>query len=491
MSSKNALHKPRAWRDLFRTWSIARRLTLLYAGSSFLMLVLATTYLYWSLVDNLKREDDAFLADEIQECRRLLNDRPNNEDLLAYEIQIETAASKFIKHYVRLLDNQGRILLETPRMADVLPVGSFPAAIATTEIPTRGTVWKSGAGESYLLMSAQAQVNRKGVAPRMLQVALDVSAEQALIAGYRRKLLAVVALGIVFSCAVGIFVAQKGLQPLKDITRATDRISASQLHERIVANAWPEELTSLARSFDRMLDRLEDSFSRLSQFSADLAHELRTPINNLRGEAGVALSQVRTPEEYRHTLESSLEEYARLSRLIDNLLFLARADGPMTSIARTPCDARKAIEVVREFYEALAKERSVEVVCGGEATLEADPVLFRQTISNLLSNALNYTARGGKVSISVQRQDDRTVEVSVTDTGCGIPPEHLPKIFDRFYRVDPARSQQPNASGLGLAIVKSIMDLHGGTVSVQSEVGKGSTFTLKLPPAERSAAARR
>ncbi|OOO02597.1 MAG: hypothetical protein USCGTAYLOR_01176 [Chromatiales bacterium USCg_Taylor] len=174
MSSKNALNRP-----LFRNWSIARRLTLLYAGSSFLMLVLATTYLYWSLVDNLKWEDSAFLSDEIQEFRRFLNKRPIDKDLLAYEIQIEPAASKFIKYYVRLLDNQGRVLLETPRMADVLPVASFPAAIATTEIPTRGTAWKSGAGESYLLMSALAQVNMKEIAPQILQVALDVSMDEA------------------------------------------------------------------------------------------------------------------------------------------------------------------------------------------------------------------------------------------------------------------------------------------------------------------------
>lgn len=354
----------------------------------------------------------------------------------------------------------------------------------------RGTSWKPGSGESYLLMSALAQVDMDGIAPRILHVALDVSAEEALLAKYRRKLLAVVALGILFSCAVGVFVAGKGLQPLKDITRATDRITASQLHERIAANAWPEELASLARSFDQMLDRLEDSFSRLSQFSADLAHELRTPINNLRGEAGVALSQARTPEEYRHTLESSLEEYARLSRLIDNLLFLARADGPMTGITRTACDARKAIEVVRDFYEALAADRGIEVVCDGEATLQADLVLFRQAISNLVANALNYTPRGGTVSINVQRQNDRIAEVNVTDTGFGIPAEHLPRIFDRFYRVDPARSQQPNPSGLGLAIVKSIMALHGGTVSVQSELGKGSTFSLSFPLGGVSAADR-
>ena len=182
MSSKNALNKPRVRRDSFRKWSIARRLTLLYAASSFLMLVLATTYLYWSLVENLEREDSAFLADEIQECRRLLHERPNDEDLLAYEIQIEAATNQFIKYYVRLLDNQGRILLETPRMADVLPVASFPAAIATTEIPTRGTVWRSAAGESYLLMSARVHINREGIAPRILHAALDVSTDEALIA---------------------------------------------------------------------------------------------------------------------------------------------------------------------------------------------------------------------------------------------------------------------------------------------------------------------
>jgi signal transduction histidine kinase len=149
------------------------------------------------------------------------------------------------------------------------------------------------------------------------------------------------------------------------------------------------------------------------------------------------------------------------------------------------------LSALRDFYEALAADRGIEVVCGGEATLEADLVLFRQAISNLVANALNYTPRGGTVSINVRRQNDRIAEVNVTDTGFGIPAEHLPRIFDRFYRVDPARSQQPNASGLGLAIVKSIMALHGGTVNVQSELGKGSTFSLRFPPAGVSTAASR
>ncbi|MGH8514890.1 MAG: hypothetical protein ACREV8_13300, partial [Gammaproteobacteria bacterium] len=163
MSSKNALSKPRAWRDLFRTWSIARRLTVLYAGSSILMLVLATAYLHWSLVENLEQEDDAFLAHQIQEYRRLLHAGPNDEQLLVYEIQTETAASHFITYYARLLDQQGHVLMEAPRMGEILPVASFPTPIATMEIPTRGTVWKSGAGESYLLMSVLAQVDMDGI----------------------------------------------------------------------------------------------------------------------------------------------------------------------------------------------------------------------------------------------------------------------------------------------------------------------------------------
>ena len=479
-SLKNELHKDRATNRPARQWSITRRLTLLYAAGSLLMLVLATAYLYWVLAENLERDDNAFLANKVQELRRLLDERPNDKQLLAHEVQIEAEASQFIKYYIRLLDDHGHIFMETPGMTKVLSEASFPDAIGTTESPSKGTVWRSTNVEWFLLMSAKAQVKAADTTPSVIHVALDVSNDEALLVGYRRTLAAVVALGVLFSCVGGAVVARKGLQPLKEITRTIDHISASQLHERIAANVWPDELALLARSFDRMLDRLEDSFKRLSQFSADLAHELRTPINNLRGEAGVALSQTRTAEQYRSVLESSLEESARLGRLIDNLLFLARTDAPMATVNRSTVDARKAIEAVREYYEALAEDRGVQVGCDGEAVVEADPMLFRQAMSNLLSNALNYTSHGGKVAISML-QCDSVVEIAVRDDGCGISPEHLPKIFDRLYRVDPARSQHPDGAGLGLAIVKSIMTLHGGEVNVRSDIGKGSTFTLRFP----------
>lgn len=479
MFLKNDQDKKRS-RHSFSRWSIARRLALLYAASSIVMLVLAATYLYWSLADDAERDDKDFLANKIQECRRLLEEHPSESALLVHEIQNEAAASQFIKYYVRLLDNRGQIALETPGMSDILPSRLFPSSISETQIPSRGMVWKSSAGISYLLMAAQARLGTKDAGLQTLQVALDVSSDETFIAGYRWKLLTVVTLGILFSAIAGVFVARKGLRPLKEIAQATERITASQLHDRIVGDGWPRELASLARSFDRMLDRLEDSFKRLSQFSADLAHEIRTPINNLRGEAGVALSQSRTPEEYRRTLESSLEEYARLTRLIDNLLFLARAESPEVGISSVRFDARKAIEAVRAYYEALAEDRGVELRCEGTGEVTADPVLFRQAVSNLLSNALNCTPRDGNVLIRAS-QNNGSFNIFMSDTGCGIAPEHLPRIFDRLYRVDSARSQNPNGAGLGLAIVKSIMMLHGGSVEARSAIGKGTTFTLTFP----------
>ncbi|MBI1929789.1 heavy metal sensor histidine kinase [Candidatus Poribacteria bacterium] len=288
-------------------------------------------------------------------------------------------------------------------------------------------------------------------------------------------------MGISFAAGTGIVVARKGMHPLGEIAKAAQQITVTQFHKRLEPTRWPKELVALATAFDEMLNRLEDSFTRLSQFSADLAHELRTPINNLMGEAEVALSRPRTPEEYRQILESNLEEYAKLSRMIDSLLFLARAESTENPIKKLRLSALKEIEAVCEFHDAVAEERGVVVTCQGEAFVHADATLFRRAISNLLSNALQYTPRGGKITISVKQSAEEWGEVSVSDTGSGIEPEHLPKIFDRFYRADRSRAQHPEGTGLGLAIVKSIMELHGGTVTIQSEPTQGTTVTLKFP----------
>jgi two-component system heavy metal sensor histidine kinase CusS len=227
-----------------------------------------------------------------------------------------------------------------------------------------------------------------------------------------------------------------------------------------------------------MLGRLEDSFTRLSQFSADLAHELRTPIGNMLGEAQVALTRERSSEEYRSIIESTAAECERLSGIINNLLFLARAESAEQQIKRSLFDGRAALEKIASFYQTAAEDRHVNIACEGEGQIFADPALFNRALSNLIDNALRFTADGGKIHISIGTRDGRT-EISVRDTGAGIAPEHLPRVFDRFYRGDASRSSA--GTGLGLALVKSIVDLHGGSVAIKSEPDRGTKVTLSVP----------
>jgi two-component system heavy metal sensor histidine kinase CusS len=465
-----------------RFWSIAAKLTLLYTLSAGGMLVLAAGFLYWALARNLLQEDQQFLADKIYVLRGILRERADDPTDLVEEIQWEGAARRFAKYYARIIDARGHTLIETPGMRDVLLAAVFPVAIGVHDTPEKAVKWRSPHGPSYLLMAAWAQTQHANAPPQLVQVALDISPNEALLADYRHTLAVVLLVGIICSAAIGVMMTRKGLRPLNAITTAAQRITVTHLHQRIAPARWPQELTALATAFDEMLDRLEDAFTRLSQFSADLAHELRTPINNLIGATDVALSRCRTSEEYRQVLESNREEYTRLAYMIESLLFLAQAESPQTRIDCSEFDARKALEAMQEFYEAMAEESGVEVICQGQAVVYAAPMLFRRAVSNLLSNALHYTPRGGKITLAVSQEEDEAVIVSIGDTGCGIALEHLPKLFDRFYRVDPARSPHPQGTGLGLAIVKSIMDLHSGTVTIHSAPSQGTRVTLGFPP---------
>lgn len=472
-----------------------RRLTLLYVVSAFGILFVSTAFLYWVLTSRLVKEDGQFLAAKISLLREILQEEPNNREVLQEEIKWETAPFRLAKYYARILAPDGRIIIETDNMLSVAPVGIFPKPAGPTVLPSRAAKRKSGNGHNLLLMSALAKVGDSTGQTRVLQLALDISHEDELISDYRQQLLMVLLAGILLSAGIGVFMAGKGLKPIEDMTKTVKHISADQLHRRLgqsrrstsrprLQSDWPLELNDLAAAFDGMLERLEDSFNRLSQFSADLAHELRTPINNLIGETEVALSRERTAGEYREVLGSSLEEFSRLSHVIESLLFLARAESPETQVEKRELDPKKEIENIIEFYEPMAEEQGIEIASledGGGTTVNADPTLMRQALSNLVSNAVLHTQRGGKVEISVKRGADDAVRISVSDTGEGIAPEHLSRIFDRFYRVDSSRSENRPGSGLGLAIVKSIMQMHNGTVSVVSEPGKGTTVSLIFP----------
>ncbi len=466
-----------------RSLSITSKLTLFYTLSTSAMLFMSGISLYALLTTDVERQDDKFLADEVQGLRSILKENADDPRALEEEINWEGNASKLLKYYVYVLDQDGKILNQTASLAKsgINRQVPFPEPFGVNEYPFDGIKWKAPNGTTYLLMSAWADVGTDGKDKRLLQLASDITDDEILLADYRKRLFLVLCGGVLVASIISAVIARGGLKPLKEITQSVQRISATQLHERIGREKWPRELSSLAHEFDLMLSRLEDSFGRLSQFSADLAHELRTPINRLMGETEVALSKTRTAEDYQEVLESNLEEYAILSRMIDSLLFLARAENPETVIEKTISEIRRETEVVMEYYDAVAREKGIHFVCSGNATLSADFGLFRRALSNLLSNAIQNSSPGSKIDILIENGKKDFVELKVRDYGSGISAEHLPKIFNRFYRADSSRSEYSQGMGLGLAIVKSIMKLHNGDVTIDSALAKGTTITLKFP----------
>lgn len=480
MSSKTVADAVRA-RPTPSSWSITGWMTFFYAVTTFTMLALSGVFPYWVLAHYLERKDNLFLATKVHVIRRALLTYSEHPEVLAHTVNWDISNLQATPWYSRVLDKDGRMIVETPGMSAILPPGLFLDPIGATKVPTRAQKWQSSEDKFYLLMAARAAPPNEEAVHNIIQVALDVSHDMELLAAYQQNLAIVLFWGILLSSGAGAAITLRGLRPLEAITKTVERITASQLHERIEPSHWPKELSALAVAFDGMLTRLDRSFMRLSQFSMDLAHELRSPVNNLMGETEVALSRRRTEEEYRQVLESNLEEYRKLSGMIDSLLFLARAESTQGSIERSQVDARKEIEGLLDYYDALAEEGGIRLSCSGEAVLNADTTLFARAVCNLLDNAIQYTPSGGHINVSIHEQPDRSIEVSVQDNGVGIPAEHLPNVFDRFYRVDPARSHHPEGTGLGLAIVRSIMMLHGGEVSLESEPGKGTRAMLRFP----------
>jgi two-component system, OmpR family, heavy metal sensor histidine kinase CusS len=402
-----------------KPWSITARLTFLYILSASVILLSIGWYLHQTLANTLAQDNRQFLLKEIQLLRTLLQKQPPNLERLADE-QSEGIDLPVGRYYSRILDETGHSLIETPGMQSLPPAVQFPAPVEMFEVSA--VVQKNSDGRTLMLMTAGS----KATPQQTIQIALYISHEAALLSSYRRNLI-----GALF----------------------------------------------LVSAFNGMLLRLAKSFAQLTQFSADLAHELRTPINNLMGETEVALARSRNADEYREILESNLEEYGRLSRIVETLLFLARAENTEIPLRTARPDGRAELEAVCSYHEALDDEKGIRLVCRGQGFLHADAQLFKRVPSNLLLNALQHTPTGGEICLSLHPANDGSAEVIVQDTGCGIAAEHLPKMFDRFYRVDSARSEE--GTGLGLTIVKSIMDLHCGSLVIDSTLGKGTV--VKLP----------
>jgi two-component system, OmpR family, heavy metal sensor histidine kinase CusS len=465
-----------------RFWrTLAFRLTAGYAIAGLFLVFAATASLYFVLRSELDRSTDLFLADKLHVIRTMLRDRPEDWDALHEEIELESAARKYEHFYVRLLDARNQPLLMTPDMDKQLDLSRFEVLSRgqlDRAVPLEGTH-----GQMFRATIATAAVGSPPATTDTIQIAIDVSEKEELLARYRFWFWTLLTAMSVLFPLIGYQVALRGIRPVEEMATTARHISSTNLRERIRPEGYPFELASLAATFNEMLDRLEESFEQISRFSTDIAHDLRTPVNNIRGETEVALARARTVEEYRDVLGSCLEEAVRLSELISDLLFLARAESPLSHLRREPIDVGQLLNGVREYYEASAADNGIALttsIADKPVIGEMDRMLMQRAVGNLVSNAVAHTPSGGSVVLRAETET-AAIRIEVADTGVGIPAEALPRVFDRFYRVDSSRSKALGGTGLGLAIVQSIMTLHGGKAEITSRPGQGTRVTLRMP----------
>lgn len=426
-----------------------------------------------SVTHHFSEQDRAALEGKLELIRHVLAVRHDPADAQGVRQQLTDALVGHHDLLVRIDTGDASAFFTAGHGA--IPTKIMQRAQAATPLPL--LTWTD---EGVIYRGIAARVSTPSARKAFIVgIATDTSHHQQFLEDFERQLLLVGGVGLALMAVLGWLAARRGLRPVATMARVAEGISAKRLQDRLEVETVPVELQPLARSFNAMLDRLEDSLRRLSDFSSDLAHELRTPINTLMTQTQVSLSKPRSAEDYREILYSNLEEFERLARMTADMLFLAKADRGLVVPHSETVDLRAEVEALFEFYDAFAAEKGIELAVKGEGVIQGDRLMIRRALSNLLSNAIRHSSQQCCVTVTLHARAG-SVRVRVENPGTEIPPEYLARLFDRFYRADASRQRGEDGAGLGLAITKSIVDAHRGTISVQS--GHGITaFDVELP----------
>ncbi len=383
--------------------------------------------------------------------------------------------------FYQLYDAQGRPEASGGRRLR-LPVPPEALARALRGIPDLRTVEGPGGAGGVRLLTAPLTDGRRVTG--VVQVGISLAPVELALARLARALVIGGLAALALAGAGGYALAAAALRPVDAMAAAAATISATDLHRRVPEPDGDDELARLARTFNAMIARLEEAFARLDRFAADASHELRTPLTILRGEVDLALRAPRTVEEYREVLASNRDEIDRMTAIVDQLLLLARAERGTLSLAREPVRLDRLVDETLQQWRDLAAAAGLTVTVdpGPPVTVHGDELRLRELLLNLLDNARKYTAAGGRIDVRLAPDEAAgVVRLSVADTGVGIRPDALPRLFDPFFRADEARARDAGGAGLGLTIVKRVAEAHGGSVAVESEVGRGSRFSVTLP----------
>lgn len=412
------------------------KLTLVHSLSFYLFILFVTLVIYFGFKHNLEQEDDNFLVQKYESVVRLLDLYSPREPEFKKQFEYSGKESKSF-FFVRILDANHQILFS-----------SFPEL--EKDLSTSNITKLRAKDETYEILKAETEDERefrvmrtisptRSASPYYVEIWMDRTGDDSILQSYGRLILMALLVSLIVSPTIGYTLARNALRPI------------------------------------------QNNMKNLAQFSDDLAHELRTPISNLQGEIEIALAKERKPFEYIETMSSSLEELDRLKKIIDSLLFLARVEQDQFRMSQSAISVRELLNRVLEFYEAAADEKGLKLtyIAGDDVEIKVNKALFQQAIGNLVANAIKYTPPAGQISVNYTKEGSYC-KILVTDTGPGIESHHIPLIFDRFYRIDSARSREAGGLGLGLAIAKSIAEVHGGDLTVHSLPGEGSKFSISF-----------
>jgi two-component system, OmpR family, heavy metal sensor histidine kinase CusS len=461
-----------------RNRSVTGRLTAFFAVSAAIILLAAGSLISFSLERHFDEQDRVALGTGLQLMRDALSSVRSMQEFDVLAGKLGPALLERLGFSAAVISPDGRTVFVTP--GAVFPESMFnDARTATDDGLSAPVTWKHG-GHTLRGIAATASAAIPETPPAVVALALDIEPHVQFMKAFRRTLWLAVGLGIPLCVLLGWAAARRGLAPLRRVVTTAQGITASSLTERLSLDGVPTELTELVKAFNGMLARLEESFRRLSHFSDDIAHELRTPIANILAQTEVALSRPRSAEQYRDALYANLEVMDRLARMASDMLYLAKADNGLLVPRQERVDVETEVAELLDFYSALAEEQGVRLERSGQGVLWGERLMARRAIGNLLSNAIRHAPRGGEVHVDIEQDAGKAVRIGVSNTGAEIPAEHLERLFERFYRAELPEEDRTEGTGLGLAITKAIAEAHGGRISASSQRGV-TLFELSFP----------
>ncbi|VFB17759.1 heavy metal sensor histidine kinase [Pseudomonas fragi] len=453
--------------------SLTTRMSLMFMLAVTAVLTVAGVSFNHLSQHHFKMLDQEALNEKLHSTQRILGELKSTDQFGELKPELQALLGAHRNLTAVILDDDGRLLFADPGPVNV------PEEFLTT---TNNNFWEwQNQEQMFRGLTAQAMVTGRDK-PLTVILIFDVTEHMFFFETLQRWFWIGLVISALVSAGLGWLVAGSGMRPIRQVTKVAASMSAKSLKERIPLASVPKELQQMVSSFNAMLSRLDDAFVRLSNFSADIAHELRTPVSNLMIHTEVVLSRKRDIEDYEDNLYSNLDDLKRMSRMIDDMLFLAKSDNGLIPHEDKPIDLLEVVEKLLEYYRLLADERGINLTVSGGGSVRGDVLMLHRAVSNLLSNALRYTPEGRTINVDIQQRSTSTFVV-VENPGETIAPEHFEKLFDRFYRADPARREgSPSNAGLGLSITRSIVEAHEGKIWCTSSNRK-TAFHMEFPNA--------